>query len=104
MAKTKTKINKTKFIMGFGGDIPALKVVAAGKKKGVVFSDKYVYNIRAKMKNGAKRSKVDGAKTRRKVTVKTADGAESAFVDLVLELGTTRSDELIAKVRASAKV
>jgi len=53
-ARAKKPMSKTAFILGFAVDKPAKQVVAEGKKAGLVFSDKYVYETRASARKRAK--------------------------------------------------
>lgn len=52
----KKPVSKTAFILGFAVDKPAKQVVAEGKKAGLRFSDKYVYETRASARKRATRN------------------------------------------------
>jgi hypothetical protein len=78
--------------------MPAAEVIAKGKAAGMTFSDKYVYSIRSKSpKRGRPKGKA-GSKS------KSGRGnAEEQFVDLALDLGLSRADAILGRLRTAVR-
>lgn len=100
----KKKLNKTAFIRQHS-NLTAKDLVKKAKDSGIKLSEKYVYNIRAKIKaQGGKKpgrpgrppGKVNGSKR------VAAGSSEGAFVDLVLDIGVGRAEQLLKDIRSAA--
>jgi hypothetical protein len=79
--------------------MPALAVVAKGKAAGLTFSDKYVYTIRAKR---PKLGRPKGAKNK-PGPKSTGSNAEAQFIDAALNLGLTKAEAILARVRSAIR-
>jgi hypothetical protein len=115
MAAKKKKQTKTAYVLSLPRDLPAKAVVDKGKAAGISLTEKHVYSIRSDArrregktgtkagarkkpgpKPGAKRSAANG-------TTAMGGSVEARFVDLVLDVGIGRAEELLAKLRAKVK-
>lgn len=87
------KLSKAAFIRSLG-DTPAKQVVILGKKRGLSFTETYVYNVRGsgKSKKAPKLASVAPS------AAKAGGSDESTFRRLVLELGAARARALLADV------
>ena len=87
------KLSKAAFIRSLG-DTPAKQVVVEGKKRGLSFTETYVYNVRgsSKAKRPAKAAKPAAAAKAASTTDATT------FRKLVLELGVARAKALVDDV------
>lgn len=98
--------SKTSFVLGFPRDMPAAEVVVKAKEAGIPLTDKYVYNIRASARAAGKTAKKKpgpkpGAK--RKASGAGNGSVESRFVDLALDVGLARAEEMLRTLRATVK-
>lgn len=102
---------KAALIMSFSESTPSAQIVAAGAAKGLKFSQSYVSTIRrlarARNAKGAPARKgrppstpKASAKPGRKPAAAKVTGRDQAFIDLVLQLGMAKVDELLARVKA----
>lgn len=92
--KPSASLSKAAFIRSLG-TAPAKQVVIEGKKRGLSFTETYVYNVRGSGKS--KRSR--GAKPAPLAAAKLVTGGDDAtFRRLVLELGIGRARALLADV------
>jgi hypothetical protein len=92
--------NKSAFIRSLPRSMPASEVVKKGKAAGMSFSDKYVYTIRSKGPKAGKRGRPKGSG--RKARASGGAGAQQ-FVDLAIELGLSRAEALLARLRSAIK-
>jgi hypothetical protein len=105
MPKGKRTVNKSAFVRGLP-DLKASEVVAKAKAQGIVLSDKYVYNIRAKAKaRGGKPVGRPGRPGRAKAARggRSTASAQQDLVDLALEIGLTKAEALLARLRAAVR-
>lgn len=107
-------ISKKDFVLSQPAELSAADVVAAGAKHGIELTSKHVYVVRSAAKHsrkpgGSKTGKKPGRTTvsppRRVTPAKEASPAhEARFFEVVMELGLTRSRELLddaaARLRA----
>lgn len=97
--------NKSDFIRSLPSDMPAKDVVAAGKKRGMKFSQQLVYNVRAAEKMG--RASAERLKKRMLVTgtpvYAMGTNDESDFRQLVVDLGIERSRNLVDEVESALR-
>lgn len=101
-------INKSAWVRAQPTDTPAADVVAKAKSEGIVMSVNYVYSVRQSARKAA--GKTGGPKTTSKkgpgrppATSKTSGGIEMQLVTLVLDVGITRSEELIAQLKGQLR-
>ena len=100
MPRAKRKVNKSAFVRGLP-DIPALEVVKKAAAQGITLSDKYVYNIRAKAKASAgRRPGRPGRPEGGRSTTGAGSTEERQLVDVALELGLSRAEALLRKLRS----
>jgi hypothetical protein len=106
------KPSKTSFILGLPRELPAAEVVAKAKEAGITLTDKYVYRIRSSAKKrGAGPARLKpGPKPRGRQSVGTAvskvgksEPVEARFVALALDVGLSRAEELLTRLRAKAQ-
>jgi hypothetical protein len=90
--------SKAAFVRNLPSDMPAAQVIAKAQANGIKLSPAYVYVIRSK----------SSAKPNGKVTARTNGGGmrgggsnERQFVDLALQLGFSRAQQLLDTTRAS---
>ncbi|MFO0614371.1 MAG: hypothetical protein U0414_17420 [Polyangiaceae bacterium] len=96
------RVSKTDFVLSLPEHTPAAEVVARAKEAGLVMREKYVYNVRAahRARSGerpAPRSVAQGRAPR------TRSELEARFIDLALDIGFARAEELFAEIRAMLK-
>lgn len=90
----KSGLSASDFIRTQPMDLTATQVVEAGKKQGLKFSANLVYAVRgAKKKRGP--GKMGAA------AAKSAGGSEAQFRRLVLDLGVSRANALVADVETA---
>jgi hypothetical protein len=96
--------NKTRFVLALPNDMPAADVIAKGKAAGLTLTDKYIYSIRSKARAGSGRVGRPGRPGR---PPKAASGGESSvssrFLNLALDIGLSKAEELLANLRANIK-
>ena len=90
--------NKSAFIRSLPRSLPASEVVAKGKAAGLTFSDNYVHTIRSK---GPKVGRPKGSKN--KPGPKPKGNAEAQFIDVALDVGLTRAETILARVRSAIR-
>ena len=95
-ASTPKTTSKAAFVRALPPDMPASQVIAKAKESGIKLTAAYVYVIRSK----------SSAKPNGKVAKPRAGGArggsqERTFVDLALQLGFSRAQQLLDDTRAS---
>ena len=102
--KTKSP-NKSAFIRSLPRSMPAAEVVAKAKAAGLTLNDKYVYNIRAKGPKAGRPGRPKGSKNRAKEDQRGqgGGGAQSAFIDLALEIGLSRAESILGRLRSAIK-
>jgi hypothetical protein len=108
----KRTVNKSKFVRDLPKSLTAAEVVAAAKKEKINISEKYVYNIRTKMK--ARGGKAPGKRGRPpKVSSipgvngsapKHSRSTDTEFVGAVLDMGLERARQLLDAISAAALV
>jgi hypothetical protein len=94
-AGTGKTTNKAAFVRSLPSDMSAAQVIAKARANGIKLSPAYVYVIRSK----------SSTKPSGKVTPKTrgGDSSERQFVDLALQLGLLRAQQLLDGARASVQ-
>lgn len=107
------KNSKTAFVLSQPVTSSAEAVIAAGKAKGIELTAAYVYGIRSRAKRSQKRR---AARPRLSVMqviqgsdvifsglakTKRLDSSERQFAVLVADIGLTRAEAIIGKLRAS---
>lgn len=99
MPKKKT-MSKADFVRSLPNDLPVREVLAKAKEAGLSISETYAYGVRAAGKNkGAKGAK--GVRKGRSVLVSRSSGAvEGQFLDLVLDIGLVRAQQLLSDVKS----
>jgi hypothetical protein len=109
--------SKTAFVLGLPKHTPASEVVAKAKAEGIELTDRYVYVIRSKAKGRAGKPsgrrgrppKSAGAKRgpelgRRAVTLATSpSGLATQFLEMALDLGLARAEDLLVSLRAKVR-
>jgi hypothetical protein len=107
MPRGKRTVNKSAFVRGLPDTTPAAEVVAKAKAQGIVLSDKYVYNIRAKAKSrGGKPVGKPGRKPGRPKgsgAGRTGGAVGEQFVELAMQLGLDRAEALLARLRGAIR-
>jgi hypothetical protein len=104
----KRTVNKSAFVRTQPTGMSARDVVAKGAAQGITLSEKYVYNIRAKAKAqgriGAGPGR-PGRKPGRPAGSRSAasGSAEERLVDLALELGLTKAEGLLSRLRSAIR-
>ena len=101
----KRTVNKSQFVREQPTTMTARQVVEKGKAAGIELSEKYVYNIRAKA-NARKRDGRPGRPGRPPAAARAAassGSAEARFVDLALELGLSKAEGLLARLRSAIR-
>ena len=106
-ATKKKKISKTAFILNLPETLSAEEVVKKAKSAGIKVNDKYVYNVRSQARNKAKakkkvkvkKSKVKNGKPKIRADV---GGSEETFVNMALEIGLSRAENLLSETRRIA--
>lgn len=89
-------VSKTEFVLSLPEDLPAAEVVARAAQAGLPMREKYVYNVRATHR--ARRGASPARGGRRSVAA-----LEAQFIDLALDIGFARAEELFAEIRAKLK-
>jgi hypothetical protein len=89
--------SKAAFVRNLPPDMPAAEVIARAQANGMKLTPAYVYVIRSK--NGAKPNGKLGGRGR--AGVRGGGPAERQFVDLALQLGFSRAQQLLDSTRAS---
>jgi hypothetical protein len=93
--------NKTRFVLGLPDSLAAAEVIARGKAVGLTLTDKYIYSIRSKARAGS------GRRGRPGRPPKAAGGGDasvsSRFLNLALDIGLSKAEELLANLRANIK-
>lgn len=87
-------------IRSLPADMPAKDVVEAGAKKDIVFSQQLVYNVRAAARRGNGKKQAH-KKARRGLALYSGSGSEKEFRQLIVDLGTARSRELIDEIETA---
>jgi hypothetical protein len=107
--------SKTAFVLGLAKDMPASEVVAKAKAAGIELTDRYVYVIRSKAKGRAGKPtgrrgrppKVAGAKRGpkpgRKAAAVSATSLATQFLEMALDLGLARAEDLLVSLRAKVQ-
>lgn len=103
----KRTVNKSAFVRTQPTGMSARDVVEKGAAQGITLSEKYVYNIRAKAKAqgriGAGPGR-PGRKPGRPAGSRSASGsAEERLVELALELGLTKAEGLLTRLRSAIR-
>jgi hypothetical protein len=89
--------SKRGFIESLPASTPVAEVVAAAKKAGLAISNNYVYFLRSGSK---KKTKALGKHS----PAKSNDGSvEARFVDLALDVGLARAEEMLRSLRAKVR-
>lgn len=105
----KRTVNKSAFVRSQPTTMSAREVVEKGAAQGIGLSEKYVYNIRAKAKASGRVGAGPGRPGRRPgrpAGVRAAGAAGSAeerLVDLALEVGLTKAEELLGRLRSAIR-
>ncbi len=102
------KVTKTAYVLGLARDLPAKDVVAKAKAAGITLTDKHVYSIRSgakarKAKTGPKMKTGPKAGSKRLANGAGNGSIESRFVDLAMDVGLARAEEMLGKLRAKVK-
>jgi hypothetical protein len=99
----KRGVNKSQFVRDQPATMRARDVVEKGKAQGIALSEKYVYNIRAKAKarGGAPRRKPGRPAGSGRAS--GGGGGEARFVDLALDLGLSKAEALLARLRSAIR-
>jgi len=104
----KRTVNKSAFVRSQATTMSAREVVEKGAAQGISLSEKYVYNIRAKAKASGRIGAGPGRPGRRPgrpagVRAAGAGSAEERFVDLALEVGLTKAEGLLGRLRTAIR-
>ena len=102
--KLAPRISKSTYILQYP-KLSAGELVEQGKKDGFEFSDKYVYTIRSNAKRKGRSGKKVVAKetgTTKKARVNFAKTAESAFVEVAVQIGLERAEGLLKLIKEAA--
>ena len=114
-AKKKTakkKVTKTAFVLGLDRDLSAKEVVEKAKAAGISLTEKHVYSIRSDAKRRETKAtgkigtrKKPGPKpgSRRKANGAGNGSVEARFIDLALDVGLAKAEELLGRLREKAK-
>jgi hypothetical protein len=97
--------SKTAFVLSMPEDTPASEVVAKAKEHGLVMREKYVYNVRAnhRARNGGSPAAAGIARRPSPRSAASLRALEAKFIDLALDIGFARAEELFAEIRAKLK-
>jgi hypothetical protein len=102
----KRTVNKSAFVRTQPTGMSARDVVEKGAAQGITLSEKYVYNIRAKAKAqgrvGAGPGR-PGRKPGRPAGSRASGSAEERLVDLALELGLSKAEGLLTRLRSAIR-
>jgi len=93
---TARKHSKAAFVRGLPSTTPAAEVVKKAAAAGLKLSPAYVYVIRSK--SSSKRKRAPAARGRM-----SGSGLEKQFVNLALDMGFARAQELLDAARAKAR-
>lgn len=90
-------VSKAAFVRDLPADMPAAQVIAKAKEQGIKLTAAYVYVIRSKSS-----AKPNGKVAKASRATGTRGGSqERTFVDLALQLGFARAQQLLDDTRAS---
>jgi hypothetical protein len=102
-------VNKSAFVRSLPGTLSAAEVISRARSKGIKLSAAQVYTIRA----NARRKAENGGSTRDRTAIgavvkrrRTASGggSEAAFLQMALELGLLRAENILSSLRDRAAV
>lgn len=107
-ATGKRTVNKSAFVRTQPTGMSAREVVQKGAAQGITLSEKYVYNIRAKAKAQGRVGAGPGRPGRKPGRPKGSRNAGSGsaaerLAELALELGLTRAEGLLARLRTAIR-
>ena len=102
MPRTKRTFNKSAFVRSLPG-ITAGEVVKKAKAQGITLSDKYVYNIRAKAKASTGRRPGRPGRPKGSAGSAGSGSTEQQLVDVALEIGLSRAEALLGKLRSAVR-
>lgn len=89
------RVSKTEFVLSLPEALPAADVVARALQAGLVMREKYVYNVRA-----THRARAGGSPARGRRSIAAL---EAQFIELALDIGFARAEELFAEIRAKLR-
>ena len=104
----KRTVNKSAFVRSQPTTMSAREVVEKGAAQGIGLSEKYVYNIRAKAKASGRTGAGPGRPGRRPgrppgSRSAGAGSAEERFAELALEVGLTKAEALLGRLRSAIR-
>ena len=106
-ASKRSGVNKSAFVRSLPGSLSAAEVISRARSKGIKLSAAQVYTIRA----NARRKADSGSSPRERALIGTVvkrgrggSGSESAFLQMALELGLVRAEDILGSLRQRAAV
>lgn len=104
--KATSKTSKTAFVLSLPLDMPAKDVIAKGKAQGLKLTEAYIYSIRSKAKGrvgkpAARRGRPPKAQSL--AGARGGNGIERQFLNLALDLGLSRAENLLSNLRSRVK-